>query len=294
MKLYVEKGHPFRIAQLTDIHLGDLPLESDERSLENINQETLSKLEKTLDTHEFDLFMITGDLVWGKDNEHPRRDLKPLYTLLNKYDTPVAITYGNHDTEGPFGRDYIRDYENELHHLAKKTNVFMSGEKENYTLEILDQATGEIVNKLFVWDSGMYYRDSRISQYEAIDHDQIDWYVDTSKSYAAPTFDVGFMHIPLPEYKKVDSEKITGSFGEPVCSADINSGLFYEILNQDNIKVLVAGHDHFNNFSGNYAGIQLNYGNVTGYNCKSDLKRGITQYDLYSDGIQRKNILFED
>ncbi|KRN97979.1 metallophosphoesterase [Companilactobacillus kimchiensis] len=293
MKLYVENGHPFKICQLTDIHLGNHPLEGDGGPLNGINERTLNRLKSVLEKNEFDLFMITGDLIWGKDNEEPRKDLKSLYNLLNEFDTPVAITYGNHDTEGPFGRDYLRDFENELTHLATKTNVFMSGEKENYTLEVLDQATNEVVNKLFVWDSGLYSRWSEVSQYAAIDLDQINWYVDVSKSYAAETFDIGFMHIPIPEYKMVDREKITGSFGEPVCSPDLNSGLFHEILNQNNIKAMISGHDHFNNFSGSYAGIQLNYGNVTGYNCKSDLIRGVTQYDLYSDGMQRKNLLFE-
>lgn len=287
MKLYVEKGQPFRICQLTDIHLGDYPLE-------RIDEKTLSQLRNVLENNEFDLFIITGDLIWGKDNEDPHQSLKVLFGLLNEFKTPVAITYGNHDTEGKFGREYIRDYENRLEHLADKYHVYMSGEKENYLLEICDRDTGEIVNKIFVWDGGAESRWPDISRYAAIDLDQINWYVDTSKSYAAKTFDLGFTHIPLPEYSRVNRDRITGSFGEQVWCSDLNSGLFHEILKQNNIKALFAGHDHYNNFSGSYAGIQLNYGNVTGYNCESDLVRGVTQINLYNDGLQRKNLLFED
>jgi len=286
MKLYVEKGHAFKICQMTDIHLGTYPFErTDER--------TLAHLRSLLESNEFDLFMLTGDIITGDNNDDPHKSLKVLFDLLNEFETPVAITYGNHDANGPYGYDYIRGFESELQHLACKNNSYLSGEKENYMLEILDKATGEIVNKLFVWDSGISSKWPDISQYPAIDLDQINWYVETSKSYAAKTFDVGFMHIPLPEYKMVDRNKITGKFGSKVGSSEINSGLFHEILKQNNIKALFSGHDHYNNFSGSYAGIHLNYGNVTGYNCDGDLPRGVTEIDLYNDGLQRKNILFE-
>jgi len=286
MKLYVEKGHSFKICQMTDIHLGTYPFgETDLK--------TLKQLKKVLERNKFDLFMITGDVITGENNDDPHKSLRALFEILNEFETPVAITYGNHDANGPYGYEYIRDFESKLKYLAKKSNIYMSGEKENYTLKILDMATGEIVNKLFIWDSGIHSQWPSLSQYPAIDLDQINWYVETSKSYAAKTFDVGFMHIPLPEYKKVDRKRITGNFGSEVGSSELNSGLFHEILKQNNIKALFSGHDHFNNFSGSYAGIHLNYGNVTGYNCDGDLPRGVTQIDLYNDGLQRKNLLFD-
>ncbi|WP_338215079.1 metallophosphoesterase [Companilactobacillus muriivasis] len=287
MKLYVEAGQAFRIGQLTDIHMGEYPLE-------RTDEKMIDQLRNVLENNHFDLLMLTGDLIWGEYNEDPHKSLQVLFDLLNEFETPVAITYGNHDTEGRYGRAYIRAFEKELKNLADKTHIFMSGEHENYMLEVLDKATGEVVNKIFVWDSGAYSKWPEVSLYAAIDLDQINWYVDTSKSYAHKTFDVGFMHTPLPEYGKVDPERITGSFGEPVCSADLNSGLFHEILKQNNIKALFAGHDHYNNFSGSYAGVHLNYGNVTGYNCGSDLTRGVTQIDLYNDGLQRRNLLFTE
>ncbi|WP_337692551.1 metallophosphoesterase [Companilactobacillus halodurans] len=267
------------------MHLGEYPLTENDLK-------TLAGIKKVLSENTFDLIMITGDLIWGKENEAPRDSLKELYDLLNTFDVPVAITYGNHDTEGMYNRKYLRDFESHLKHLAVRDNRYIVNDRENYTLNIFDEETDKLVNVLYVWDSGDYFKDPKVSQYAAIGRHQIDWYIETSKKYSNRTFDVGFMHIPLPEYKEVDKEQVSGSYDEKVCSADINSGLFYEIVNFGKIKALFAGHDHDNNFSGTWNNVSLNYGNVTGYNTYGHLERGVLQIDLYNDKIERKIINF--
>jgi len=286
MDLYVEPNMPFKICQLTDIHLGECPL--NEHDLK-----TLSGIRQTLSENQFDLIMITGDLIWGKDNTEPLKSLKELYSLLNEFDIPVAITYGNHDTEGRYDREYLRSFESNLKNLATRHNVCVIDDRENYTLEVLDRSTNKLVNVMYVWDSSDYSKWPKISQYAAINRQQINWYVETSNKYAGKTFDLGFMHIPLPEYKDVDEKTVSGFYNEKVCPSDINSGLFHEMLVQGDIKATFAGHDHDNNFSGNYAGIQLNYGNVTGYNTYGDLQRGVLEIDLYNDRIERQIHLFK-
>lgn len=285
MSLQVEAGKPFRICQLTDIHLGECPLnESD--------QKTLLGIKKTLTENEFDLIMLTGDLIWGKDNLEPRKTLQELFKVLNEFAIPVAITYGNHDTEGPYNRKYLRDFESELDNLADKSNAYVVDDRENFTLEITDRASGELVNVIYVWDSGDYSRWPEISLYAIIDRCQIEWYQKTAQNYNAKTLDIGFMHIPLPEYKEVNKEEVSGFFNKRVCSPDINSGLFYEILSVGKIKALFAGHDHDNNFAGKFAGVMLNYGNVTGYNAYGDLDRGVLEIDLFQDHVERRVITF--
>jgi hypothetical protein len=100
------------------------------------------------------------------------------------------------------------------------------------------------------------------------------------------------MHIPLPEYLAVEKSSVTDTYNEKPCPANINSGLFYEILMVNKIKALYAGHDHDNNFSVQHQGVQLNYGNVTGYNTYGDLPRGVLKIDLYADKVERKIINF--
>jgi len=285
MNLHVETGKPFRICQLTDIHLGEYPLQENDLK-------TLAGIKKVLIENQFDLIMITGDLIWGKENEEPLETLKELYELLNQFDVPVAITYGNHDTEGIYNRKCLRDFESSLKHLAIRNNSYIVDDRENYTLEIFNRQTDKLVNVLYVWDSGDYSNWPEISQYAAIGRHQINWYAKTSVKYHVKTFDVGFMHIPLPEYKEVDKDTVIDSYNEKPCPSDINSGLFYELLSKNKVKALFAGHDHDNNFASEFAGVGLNYGNVTGYNTYGDLDRGALAINLYNDRIERKIIKF--
>lgn len=285
MVLSVEKGHPFRICQLTDIHLGEYPLQENDLR-------TLNGIRKTLNENEFDLIMITGDLIWGKENVEPLKSLKELYTVLNEFDIPVAITYGNHDTEGQYNRKYLRDFETNLNNLASRHHSYLVDDRENYTLEIFERETDLLLNVIYVWDSGDYSKWPQISQYAAIGRHQINWYAKTSNQTHAKTFDIGFLHIPLPEYLEVKKEDVIDSYNEKPCPSTINSGLFHELLVKDKVKALFAGHDHDNNFASEYAGIQLNYGNVTGYNTYGELDRGVMAIDLYNDKVERRIIKF--
>ncbi len=58
LKLKVEANAPFRICQLTDIHLGKAPLNE-------ADQKTLAKLEQLFKKKQYNLIMLTGDLLWG-------------------------------------------------------------------------------------------------------------------------------------------------------------------------------------------------------------------------------------
>lgn len=285
MALNVEAGQPFKICQLTDLHLGEYPLVEDDLK-------TLIGIKKILSENVFDLVMITGDVIWSKDNLERQKSLQALYDVLNEFDVPVAITYGNHDTEGKFSRKYLRESENYLNNLAARQNSYVSDDHENYTLEVFQAGTNKLVNVIYIWDSGDYSKWPEVSLYAAINREQINWYAKTSDQYVEKTFDIGFLHIPLPEYKKIDREKIEGFFNKRICSPTINSGLFYELLEKNKVKAIFAGHDHDNNFSGEYAGVKLNYGNVTGYNSYGELDRGVLEIDLYNDKVIRQVIKF--
>lgn len=285
MVLSVRKGAPFRICQLTDLHLGEYPLQENDLK-------TLMGISKVLHENSFDLIMITGDLIQGKENAEPLASLHELYRVLNEFDIPVAITYGNHDTEGQYNRQYLRDAEAKLNNLANKHHSYLVDDRENYTLEIFDSETDRLVNVIYVWDSGDYSNWSKISKYAAIGRHQINWYAKTSNQPFNKTFDIGFLHIPLAEYLAVNKEQVVGSYNEKPCPATINSGLFHELLVKDKVKAIFAGHDHDNNFASEYFGIQLNYGNVTGYNAYGKLDRGVLAIDLYNDKVERRIIKF--
>lgn len=277
MSLTLNTDRTFRICQLTDIHLGDFPLNA-------ASQKTLTALDRCLSLTAFDLIMITGDLIWGTETQHPERTLGALFDVLNRYPIPVAITYGNHDTEGHFTREQLRALESKLSHPAPKQHAQLTGDRENYTLEVIDN--GEVAHVIYVWDSGAYSHWPDDEQYAAIEPEQISWFLQLPYSRLATRQDIGFLHIPLPEYAQASFDPTSGACNEAVCSALTNSGLFYTARREQTIKAFFAGHDHDNNFTTNYHGIGLNYGNVTGYNTYGQIPRGIRTITLYDDRLE--------
>lgn len=257
MELTVHDGRPFRICQLTDIHLGSYPFgESDIK--------TLKSLRKLFTQRKFHLIMITGDIIWGKDNSTAEKSMSVFYDFLNSLKTPVAITYGNHDVEGPMDRDDMRKMEERLDFFADRHNSFFNSKRESYALEVKDRETHEIKNIIYVWDSGSYTHWPQIDEYAAIEPEQIQWFLNLPYNRDSSNTDLGFMHIPIPEYRMAVDNITSGQAGEAVCAPKINSGLFYALLRKRNVKALFAGHDHENNFSSSLDDIQLNYGNTTG------------------------------
>lgn len=277
MRLETTGQKAFKICQLTDIHLGDTPLNA-------ASQKSLTAIDKLLQTNDFDLIMITGDLLWGKLASKPAETLGALYDVLNRYPVPVAITYGNHDAEGDLNRAGLRQLEAGLVHPADKHHATIVADRESYTLEV--QRDGELAHVLYVWDSGAYSHWPADEPYAAIEPEQIEWFTRLPYARTQAQTDLGFLHIPLPEYTQAGQAILTGEQGEAVCSPVTNSGLFYTLLRSQNVKALFAGHDHDNNFTANYRGIGLNYGNPTGYNSYGTLPRGARVISLLPDGYE--------
>lgn len=283
MKLTVNGDATFKTCQITDIHLGTTPLKVED-------QQTLAAIKQVLATNEFDLILITGDLIWGKINDAPQESLAELFAVLNASEVPVAITYGNHDAEGNFSRADLRNLENMLENPATKENTFIVSDRENYTLDIYNG--DEVRNRLFVWDSGDYFNSAVKEGYATLEPEQVIWFNDQAIERSVGVADLAFMHIPLLEYYLAEENIIEGTKGEKICSGWYSSGLFYAFIKQQNIKALFVGHDHENNYRSSVDDIELSYGNVAGYNTYGELARGVRAIDLYQDHFETRVINF--
>lgn len=283
MQLTIATDQPFRICQLTDLHLGDFPLNE-------ASQKTLAAIDRLLTENTFDLIMVTGDLIWGKLVSHPDQVLGALYDVFNRHTVPVATTYGNHDTEGAFTRNDLRTLERRLTHPADKHFSLIVADRESYTLEVYrDQRLAHV---LYVWDSGAYGHWPDDDQYAAVEPEQIAWFCLLPYARNHEHHDLGFLHIPLPEYHAASHHLLSGSKNEPICSPVTNSGLFYTLLRSQNVQGLFAGHDHDNNFVARYRGLILGYGNVSGYNTYGDLPRGARVIELDGDQLTTSILLY--
>ena len=75
-----------------------------------------------------------------------------------------------------------------------------------------------------------------------------------------------FMHVPLTQYNTIWAKGIAkGVKNEPVQFEKGSPEGFYAIKNSGMVKAVFCGHDHYNNYSGELDGIELQYLRSTGY-----------------------------
>lgn len=268
----------YRVIQLTDLHLSPHQNEEDEATYDLISQ--------MVHYYDPDLLMLTGDQIWSEGVIDSDLTFKRLLQHLNQLKVPVAMTYGNHDTENQFTRNDLRQLESKLDLLVEKKHSLIVDDKEAYCIEVTQDSI--LTHIIYVIDSGDYDK-LNISHYDYIHPEHVQWMRTTREQYLKAGFtgrnNLLFTHIPLPEYKQADKEiGLKGIYNEPVSSADINSGMFVQLLHNNDVSYISCGHDHDNDFQFNLNGINLCFGRVSGFHCYGDVQRGARLFDLESTG----------
>jgi len=262
--------HEFTILQLSDMHYGD-NYAADMRT--SYIQQTLIEQVRP------DMIVITGDAVSGykwnkKDEDYFKSKWQEFTAPYSKYKVRYAYVFGNHDIEADLTGPQIGELD--------KTNPFSlyAGDPtadpmgaSNYVLPVLSSYP-EMRNQpsflLWMFDTRKTGCDGVENSYGCIGQSQLSWYEKTSQNYVnskgSKTQGVAFFHIPLPEYMNVWNLHMTyGDKTEPVACPTYNSGAFERFRNNGNIRATFCGHDHSNDYGGNYQGVELVYGRVTGY-----------------------------
>lgn len=270
MELLMGEQGKFTILQFTDLHIGSMPFQSEDLL-------TFYHLKEITQKVKPDLIVITGDLIWSEGVQAPESSYDALLDVLNDLNKPVAITYGNHDSEAGITRATLRTMEEKLNHLVEKKYEHIVEDRASYCVEIKNKH-GEVIHILYFIDSGAI-DPLQIGTYEYVHPDQVTWFNDISKHYIDRRKnmkqDLLFMHIPLPEYKNAFMNgKVNGQKGESISSPLLNTGLFASLLINKNIAGVFCGHDHDNDFVADYQGIRLCYGRVSGFQCYGELVRG--------------------
>jgi hypothetical protein len=78
-----------------------------------------------------------------------------------------------------------------------------------------------------------------------------------------------FFHIPLPEldlmWQNRENHEVVGERNEDVASGAFNSGLFGAVMDRGDVVGIFAGHDHVNDYVGDYFGVRLGYSANVGF-----------------------------
>ncbi len=299
-----EANKPFRILQLTDIHIGGGSFSRKKDKL------ALAAVEKIVRAANADFVAVTGDVCYplfpwsGTFNN--MKGTRKFAELMKKLDVEWTPVFGNHDTESFafYDKQHLAKY-----YMSQPKCHFQKGEEGltglgNYCIR-LDNPDGSLNTALMFLDSNAYLTKSFFSGFDVIHDDQIDWYkraiAELGKDGEIPR-SLAFFHIPPKEFKEGWEKCYTGSdeaqyhlgfvqekdnyFGYP----KTKEGKFFgEMVKLGSCKGMFMGHDHLNTLSITYRGIRLTYGMSIDYLAYSGIKkkhtqRGGTLIDVYDDG----------
>lgn len=281
----------FKVVQLTDVHIG-AGFMSHFKDLKALNA-----VAAMVTAEKPDLVIVTGDIAYPVPPQAGTDDnlasAKMFASLMEKLGVYWTVTFGNHDTEiySDYDRAEIAEfYENG----GFKYCLFKSGPEDvdGYGNNIINikNSKGEITQSIFTFDSHSYLRHDILGfghGYENIRESQVEWYRNCVEELTAYNKSVSnmknpvpsstaFFHIPLTEYRDAwyeyvkndfkDTENVkfihgvAGEDGVIVFTGEGEDALFETMLELGSTKGIFCGHDHENNFSIEYKGIQLSYG----------------------------------
>lgn len=337
---YFITDRDFKIMQITDIHIGGGFL------TKTVDEKALNAIAAMVTKEKPDLVIATGDIAFpvpyraGTFNN--RSGAKAFANLMESLGVYWDVTFGNHDAEAYsyFDRKSMADfYENEEFEYC----LFQAGPQDvdgygNHTVEIRN-TNGIITQAIILIDSQAYVEDSIIESikgtYDNIHQNQVDWYEseilrmnagnEKISKEAVPVKSLAFFHIPLIEmadawdefrengYKDTDNFKyFDGMLGERVCCGYGEDDLFEKMVELGSTKAMFNGHDHINNATFEYNGIQFSYGYSVDYfaysgidklgsqrgctmiTCKPDTTFTIDKYNFYSDRYNIEGFARED
>ncbi len=281
----------FKVLQITDVHIGAGWM------CHGKDLKALNAVAAMVTAEKPDLVIATGDIAYpippqaGTDDN--LASAKLFATLMEKLGVYWTVTFGNHDTEAysDYNREQIANfYENS----GFKYCLFKRGPEniDGYGNSVINikNSKGEITQSIFTFDSHSYLNHDILGfgyNYDNIHENQVKWYRECVGKFTAHNRAISgeetsvpkstaFFHIPLKEYQDAwyeymengfkDTENvkllegIAGEGGIIVFPGDGEDELFEAMLELGSTKGVFCGHDHENNFSLEYKGIQLSYG----------------------------------
>lgn len=251
-----------RILQVTDTHFSSTA-EKDRLSIKDLD----ALIGKTNP----DLIVHTGDFV-NNDSKKPVTWQGVEY--FNSLKRPWALCFGNHDypVEKSPGCLTLEEFHKSLNNCAMGFADWEGNRHYCYRHDVKTKSDESSLT-LFYFQVGYAKDDRKISKA------QLSWFRDqikTDEANACRSPALVFVHIPLLEYDRMfESKNIAGGVkNENVCFDSDTGESFEAFAASKRVKGVFCGHDHVNNYFGTWQGIDLHYGQVSGWGGYGDLPRG--------------------
>ena len=277
--------------KLKILHIADTHLDNDKHF-----DSSIWVIANACDIERPDLVVLTGDNT--HPNEEPEKTKKLINALMNIFESrkiPVAVTFGNHDSEGgPMTREDIMEYYQTFSCVISTDNSENFKNCATFNVPVFASDSDKVNFNLWVFDSGDYDEDEP-RHYDRVRTEQIEWYKKTAanlkKENDGKTVNsVVFQHIIVPEIYDVlkksdskqpyaikhiyneeefymfDSEQVNyGTLNEKPCPGYYNDGQFDALVETGDVLAMFTGHDHTNAFGVRNKNIDIYISPMTRY-----------------------------
>ena len=255
-----KENQPIRVLQVTDLHIGS-------QGFWKQDLISFERIKRLVEMHDPDIIAITGDLFTG---EKPYGSLLAAFAVqfFDGLDRPWLYTFGNHDPEGGFGRDDIFEIfdASEWGIIGFHPAPGEIKKKYDYLVDVKLGQDETPVWQFYAFDSGSK------KGFKSIKADQLKWYKRysniTKAKYNKQIRAISFFHIPLIQYQYLVDDKslsFEGENREKVYYEEDDGSVYDTFVEVGNIEATFCGHDHYNNYWGEYkGGIILAYGFISG------------------------------
>lgn len=249
-----------------------------------------------------DLLVFTGDQLTdffpGANVKGLKKCLSNLFDIIDTYDIPFIVTFGNHDHD----YDDIWPVEEQLAFYQQYENCIVPENRYNagtYNVPVKSSDGKSIALNIYMMDTNNKRADSDLlTGYEGVYPEQVEWYKQKSDELKAANGgkvvpSLLFQHIPVKEiyqlleevpyneagddavfsidefkWFKLNDKVIDGVLGEVPCSEPLEShtGQYQAWVEKGDIVGAFFGHDHVNSFRGKTDdGIVMGYNGGTGF-----------------------------
>ncbi|WP_433584217.1 metallophosphoesterase family protein [Microbacterium hydrocarbonoxydans] len=273
---------------------------NDTQDDEQTDRRTVELIEKVLDQEQPDFVVINGDVISSgcESRLAVKQAINNVVWPMESRGIPWAVTYGNHDEDslpesGVDEAGMLQIYRSYAYNLNADNAAGLTGTSN--TLVPIGSSTTKNRDAFALWmmDSGRYAPDAIAGQdfagyptWDWLRMDQVAWYREQSsvleRRGGRKVPGLMFIHIALWEHRfmwwggvdtrtEADAARgrarhgIVGERNEDECPGPFNSGMFNAILERGDVKGVFVGHDHVNDYVGDYYGVKLGYAPGTGF-----------------------------
>lgn len=285
--LHFNENGKFKVMVLSDLHL-----HGNNTGVEQMKED----IKLLVDRENPDLIILDGDNFANGSASNAfviKETLSKVMSYVEEKQIPWMHVYGNHDDIGMPNADQHPVYQ-EFEYCISKDVEELYG-VGNYVIPVYGHDSDDIKFAIWALDSGAHlskadqdkYFPSKSEfnghtgvQYDWIRGDQVSWYIETSqqleKFAGEKVYGLMAFHIPLQETYTAWTNKATMNHAglklEDIYASAMNSGLYSAMLWRGDVKAVVNGHDHINNFAIDYGGIILSYAGTIRSNLYHDAR----------------------